>query len=203
MVDQPGSNWALGSIHRRAFHEELFFTNMTTASAKTRSRPSGCLRAPRSSRLAGEPNPGGLMDRIALSAALLCAAVLLSDAAQAMEIQQFDKMASQDRSDYVASLVMGTQQVLTDEGRPDLVDQIHKLFTETPVGDEASIGMTEFMRNLARARVADAERAAADSNAHRLEVEDAMLVTLQKNNIPVPQGFVRAFRAINSNFRPQ
>jgi hypothetical protein len=142
------------------------------------------------------------VNRFALPAVIV-SAVLLSAAAQAMELRQFDKMATQDRSDYVASLVIGTQQVLTDEGSPDLADQIHKLFTDTPVGDEASIGMTEFMRNLARARVADAERAAQVPNAHRLEVEDAMLVTLQKNNIALSQAFVKAFRAINSNFRPR
>jgi hypothetical protein len=138
-----------------------------------------------------------------LAATVLSASLLVASASQAMEIRQFDKMATQDRSDYVASLVIGTQQVLTDEGRPDLADQIHKLFTDTPVGDEASIGMTEFMRNLARARVADAERAAQVPNAHRLEIEDAMLVTLQKNNIALSQAFVKAFRAINSNFRPR
>ncbi len=131
------------------------------------------------------------------------AATLFLTSAQAMEIRQFDKMATQDRSDYVASLLIGTQQVLTEEGRPDLADQIHKLFTDTPVGDEASIGMTEFMRNLARARVADAQRAAQVPNAHRLEIEDVMLVTLQKNNIPLSQGFVRTLRAINSNFEPK
>jgi hypothetical protein len=109
----------------------------------------------------------------------------------------------EDRSNYVASLLIGTQQVLTDERRPDLADQIHKLFTDTSVGDEVSIGMTEFMRNLARARVADAERSAQDPNAHQLEVEDAMLVTLKKNNIPLSQEFVRDFRAINGNFRPK
>jgi hypothetical protein len=63
--------------------------------------------------------------------------------------------------------------------------------------------MTEFMRNLARARVADAERAAQVPNAHRLEIEDAMLVTLQKNNIALSQAFVKAFRAINSDFKPR
>jgi hypothetical protein len=57
--------------------------------------------------------------------------------------------------------------------------------------------------NVAAARVADAERAAKDPNAHRLEVEDAMLVTLQKNNIPMSRPFVQAFRAINTNFQPK
>jgi hypothetical protein len=124
-------------------------------------------------------------------------------AAQAMEIRQFDKMATQDRSDYVASLVIGTQQVLTEEARPDLADKIHKLFTEVPPGDEIALGMTEFTSNLDRARLADVQRAAQDPTAHRLEVEDAMLVTLQKNNIPMSREFVQTFRAINSNFRPK
>ena len=43
-----------------------------------------------------------------------------------------------------------------------------------------SIGMSDFMLDLAQARLADAQRALKDPNAHRLEVEDAMLVTLKK-----------------------
>jgi hypothetical protein len=62
--------------------------------------------------------------------------------------------------------------------------------------------MTEFTSNLDRARVADAERAAQDPKAHRLGVEDAMLVTLQKNNIPLSRTFVQDFRAINDHFQP-
>jgi len=42
-----------------------------------------------------------------------------------------------------------------------------------------------------------------DPKAHRLEVEDAMLVTLQKNKIPLSRTFVQAFRAINNNFQPK
>lgn len=117
-----------------------------------------------------------------------------------MEIQKYDKMADQDQSNYIASLVIGTQKVLADEGRRDLADQVDKLFSEIPAGDEITLGMTEFKTNLALARVADAERAAQDPSAHRLEVEDAMLVTLKKNGIPLSQDFIRGFRAANNNF---
>ena len=63
--------------------------------------------------------------------------------------------------------------------------------------------MLEFELNLAQARVADAQRAEQDPKAHRLEVEDAMLVTFQKNNVPMAREFVKTFRAINSGFPPK
>ena len=59
------------------------------------------------------------------------------------------------------------------------------------------------MLDLAKARLADAQRALMDPNAHRLEIEDAMLVTLKKNNIPLSQDFIRAFRALNMDFKPK
>jgi hypothetical protein len=59
--------------------------------------------------------------------------------------------------------------------------------------------MVEFERNLALARVADAKRAAKDPNAPRVEVEDAMAVTLQKNHIELPDSFF----TVASTFKPQ
>ena len=120
-----------------------------------------------------------------------------------MEIQQFDKIADQDQAEYVGLLVQGAENVLTDEGRTDLSAQVDKLFLTKLSGDKMSLGMVEFERNLALARVADAERAAQDAKAHRLEVEDAMLVTLRKNNIPLSQDFIKHFRAVNSSFQPK
>ena len=145
----------------------------------------------------------GAMDRFALSAAMLTVAVLVSSAAQAMKIQQYDKMSNDDQGEYVSLLVGGAEQAFKNEGRADLAAQVDHLFTTTEPGDQHTLGVVEFQLNLARARVADSDRAAKDPNAHRLEVEDAMLVTLQKNNMPLSQAFVRAFRAINNNFRPQ
>ena len=43
--------------------------------------------------------------------------------------------------------------------------------------------MVEFDINPAEARLADARRLQSDPKAKRLEVEDAMAVTLQKNSI--------------------
>jgi hypothetical protein len=141
------------------------------------------------------------MDRFALSAAVLSVAVLLSSTAQAMEIQQYDKMSNGDQGEYVSRLVGGAEQAYKDEGRADLAAQVDHLFTTTDPGDAHTIGVVEFQLNLARARVADAKRAAKDPSAHRLEVEDAMLVTLQKNNIPQSEDFIGAFRAINKGFK--
>ena len=143
------------------------------------------------------------MNRFTLSAAMLSAAVLLSGTVQAMEIQQYDKMSNDDQSEYVGLLVGGAEQAFKDEGRADLAAQVDHLFTTTDPGDAHTIGVVEFQMNLALAREADVKRAVKDPNAHRLEVEDAMLVTWKKNNIPQSEDFIRAFRAVNNNFRPK
>ena len=138
-----------------------------------------------------------------LPAVIISAVMLLSGAAQAMEIRQFDKLADQDQSDYIGNLIVGAENVLAGEGKSDPAALVKRLFTTKDAGDADVIGMVEFERNLALARVADAERAEQDPKARRVEVEDAMLVTLKKNTIPMSQYFVRGVRAINSNFRPK
>lgn len=133
----------------------------------------------------------------------LLAAMLFLTSAQAMEIRQFDKMAVPDQGDYVGLLIAGAEQVLNDEGRADLAAKVEELFTTTEPGDKYTIGIVEFEMNLALAREADAKRVLSDPNAHRLDVEDALLVTLKKNNIPLLQDFIRGFRAANINFKPK
>jgi hypothetical protein len=88
---------------------------------------------------------------------------------------------------------------LTDEGRPDLAAQVKQLFTTKNSGDVDTIGMVEFERNLALFRVNDAKHAAAHPNDPRLEVEDAMAATLQKNHIDLPDSFF----TVNKNFKPK
>jgi len=119
--------------------------------------------------------------------------------AQAMEIEKFTKMAVQDQSDYVVVLIQGAQKVLIQSGRKDLADKVHKLFTTTIPGDDSPIGVVEFESNLARARAADLRNLAKNPSAPRLEVEDAMVVTLEKNGIPLPTSFY----AVASGFRPK
>ena len=119
--------------------------------------------------------------------------------AQAMEIVQLDKMASEDKGEYVGLLVGGAEHVLKDEGRADLAAKVEALFTTTLPGDQITVGMAEFTRNVARARVADAKRIAKDPNAQRLDVEDAMAVTLKKNGIELPHSFF----TVGRNFKPK
>jgi len=116
-----------------------------------------------------------------------------------MEIRQFDKMVGSDQDEYIAELVQGAEKVLTDSGRPDQAAQASKLFTTNLGNDRVSVGMAEFYRNLARARVADVQNAAKNPNVQRIDVEDAMAVTLQKNGIELPDSFF----SVNANFRPK
>jgi hypothetical protein len=135
-----------------------------------------------------------------LAATLLLAAMFFTSAAQAMQIQQFDKMAGDDQDEYVAELIIGAQQVLKDAGKPALAEQVHTLFTtKKNPADQISLGMAEFQANLARAREADARRIESNPNARRFEVEDAMIVTMRKNGIELPPSFL----TVASGFKPK
>ena len=131
----------------------------------------------------------------------LSAAMFFTSAAQAMEIQQFDKMAQDDRADYVSALIQGAEKVLTDEGRSDMAAKVSHLFTTNAPNGNVSIGMSQFMVTLAVLRVKDAERVAKDPKAQRLEVEDAMALTLQQNGngIELPDSFF----TVASGFKPK
>jgi len=133
------------------------------------------------------------------AAALVFAGFVSASAAQAMEIRQFDKMAAQDRGDYIGLLIVGSQKFLIDEGNADAAAKVENLFTQILPGDKVAAGLVEFERNLDRGRVADLERVIKDPNARRFEVEDVMAVTLKKNGIELPQSFFTA----NSNFHPK
>jgi len=117
----------------------------------------------------------------------------------AMEIQKFDKMSDKDQDEYVAELIIGAQRVLREEGKEDLAEQVHKLFTTEDPQGEASTGMLQFDLLLDRARVADLERLKKDPKAPRLEVEHAIILTLKKNGIELP----KTFMAVGNNFKPK
>jgi len=51
-----------------------------------------------------------------------------TSAAQAMEVRQFDRMAEDDRADYVSELIQGAEKVLTDADRADKAAQVSHLF---------------------------------------------------------------------------
>lgn len=116
-----------------------------------------------------------------------------------MTIVQFDKMAGQDQAAYIGDLIIGAEKVLADQGNSALAAQVKQLFTTKNAGDADTIGMVEFERNLARARLADAKRAETDANSPRLDVENAFAVTLKRNSIELP----KTFYTVNGNFRPK
>lgn len=138
------------------------------------------------------------MTSLKVLAAVLLVSLTASRAAQAMEIRQFDKMAVPDQGEYVGLLIAGAEKVLNEEGRPDLAEKVVQLFTTTEPGDAATLGNVEFQKNLARARLADAKNVAKDPNARRIEVEDAMAVTLKKNGIDPPQSFFTVGSSLRS-----
>ena len=135
-----------------------------------------------------------------MSAAILSTAMLLSGAAQAMEIRQFDKMADRAQVDYIHDLINGAESVLTNAGKPALAAQVERLFTtKGDPRDADTTGMIEIERNLATLRVHDLQNHEKKPADPRLEVEDVFILTLHKNNIELPD----AFYTVNANFRPK
>ena len=76
--------------------------------------------------------------------------------------------------DGLRHLIQGAQNVLTQAGQPDKAEQIAKLFATILGNDKISVGIVEFNSNLARARLFDVQNVAKNTNAQRIEVEDAM-----------------------------
>jgi len=130
---------------------------------------------------------------------LLVLAGIVASPARAMQIQQFDKMADKDQTEYVVQLIEGARKVLRDSGRADWAEEVARLFTTDDPQSDISIGMTQFELLLARARVADLDRLRKDPNAVRLEVEHAMILMLQKNGIEVPKTMMH----VMDRFKPQ
>jgi hypothetical protein len=62
-----------------------------------------------------------------------------------------------------------------------------------------SIGDAEFEGNIANAQVFDAKRHLDNPGARRLEIEDALVVTLKKHGIVLPPSFF----TVMSNFKPK
>ena len=137
--------------------------------------------------------------RTPIAAIMASAVLLVSGAAQAMEIRQFDKMADRDQAVYIGDLIVGAENVLSDEGKPALAAQVKTLFTTKDPGDTDTIGMIEIERNLAILRVHDIQNHEKKPDDPRLEVEDVFILTLHKNNIELPDSFY----VVNKNFRPK
>ena len=134
-----------------------------------------------------------------LAATFILSALLLTNAAEAMPIQQYDRMSVNDQADYTSLLVGGAEQVLKDSGRPDQAAQVEKLFTTTVPGDQITVGMGELELNMSVVRQADADNLVKNPNAKPMQVEIAMVATLKNNGIILPKSFMH----VGDSFQPK
>ena len=141
--------------------------------------------------------------RTLLSATFLSTAILFVSAAQAMTIPQFDRMAAQDRQNYMKFLVESAQKVLTNQGHNNSAAKVYRLFHEIPPGAHLSLGEAEFEGNLDNARIRDAQKAIQNPDAPRVQVESALALTLKKNGVDVTPEFLKDFVQVAGTFQPK
>jgi hypothetical protein len=132
-------------------------------------------------------------------AVFISAALLTISAAEAKDIRDYFKMADQDQGQFDSSLFEGAKQLLKDEGRTDLADQLDRLFTEVKPGNKVSNGMADYEANLAAMLVAEVNREVRNPNLPHLQAERAFRDTARDHGIPLPA----AFDSIAGNFKPK
>ena len=137
--------------------------------------------------------------------------VLFASTSNATTFPVFDHMDSYAQAEYIADMVDRTEKAFRDDGKPDLALKTEQLFALVEPGDAMSVGLVELERNVARARVADLDRLAKNPKAQRVEVEDALFVTLKKNGMELSSnamnGVLNAMASFhemaNAEFRAQ
>jgi hypothetical protein len=132
----------------------------------------------------------------ALLVVLMSAVMLLTTTAQAMEIQQFDKMAGDDQIRFVDQLAQSVEDASTRD--PNLLAHVKRFFMPKQPGEDIS-GMGRFELNLSLARVADLQTAEKNPKARRLEVEDVLYATLERSGVVLS----KSFRPAAPNFQTQ
>jgi len=113
--------------------------------------------------------------------------------AEALEIFQYDRLASQDQARFASGLVHGAMDILTKAGHADQARKVAHLFPDP----EHAAATPAFRAALAQERAVDAKRSVEQPEATRLEVEDAMLELLKKDGIALPDSFY----TVNRDFR--
>lgn len=133
------------------------------------------------------------MPKHILCIAFALSACLPTQAAQALEIWQFDRLAQGDQARFVSGLVRGAGTLLTKAGH---ADQARKVAQTFPDPDRA-FASAAFKSALDYERGVDAKRTLEQPDASRLEVEDALLEMFKKNGIILPDDFY----IVNRDFR--
>ena len=134
-----------------------------------------------------------------LAGTFLSASLLAPSAAQAMDIADYFKMADQDQGRFDDTLFVGAKQLLMQEGRIDLANQLDRLFTEVKTGSKLADGMADYQANLGAMAVAEVKREARNPSLPHLQAERAFRDAAQVHGIPLPP----TFDTVAGNFRPK
>ena len=129
----------------------------------------------------------------------LLAAMLFTSAAQAMDINDYFKMADQDQGRFDQSLLTGAEKLLHEEGRADLAAQLDALFTEVKPGNKLSDGMADYQARLGAMLGAEVNREVRNPHLPHLQAERAFRDAAKDHGIPLPP----AFDKIASDFHPK
>jgi hypothetical protein len=105
-----------------------------------------------------------------LPAMVISAVMLLSGAAQAMDIIQFDHITAKDRQNFLDSLSRDAETVLKQQGRSADATKVYHLFNDISPGSDLPLGVAELEMNLANERDRDAQKHIQNPNAPRVQV---------------------------------
>jgi hypothetical protein len=134
-----------------------------------------------------------------LAATVLSASLFAASAAQAMDIEDYFKMAGQDQGQFDNALFTGAKQVLKNEGKADLADQLDRLFTEVKPGNKLSDGFADYQARLGAMAIAEVKRQSRNPKLAHLQAERAFRDAAQDHGIALPP----AFDTVVSNFKPK
>jgi len=98
----------------------------------------------------------------------------------ATDFPHFDQMNGEAQAEYLARMVDTLETALRHAGQ---ANQVETLFTHLEPGDAMTSGMAKLEDNVDSDRVADLQRYIKDHTARRLDVEDALFITVKKNMI--------------------
>ena len=128
-----------------------------------------------------------------ISSVMFCVAT-----AQAIPIQQFEKMGDL-RGPYIADLLRASKQSLKNAGRLDDIKQIENLFTTKAPDGKASIGVEQFFAALAVMFKNEENK----PNPKPIEVSKVWSVFLDKmDHIKLPEEFKELARKLDQKYPP-
>ena len=131
-----------------------------------------------------------------LATGALALSMLFANAANAMQIPQFDKLAVDDQDTYSTLLAVGAANGLYAHGDRAGGDKLVQLFNDT----SDNSGEHQFWKYLNDVRIMNKNNAADPNNKQPpYEVEHAFALMLKNNGIIVPVSFLLT---INKDFKP-